>query len=146
MFAFSKRNTVGPLFIESLWAKKPVSAGALGAPDDMSKLKYERAVEFLLIIPIISSGFCHEIICQVQDTNSNCGDSILAKFNNYRSYGNFCFGYFDVDTYIWLSMTIDENSFLFPIFAVVSPGNVTQLATFDPIKYSLYCKTESSAG
>ena len=35
---------------------------------------------------------------QLRDKNSNCGDSILAKFNNYRSYG---IHFYNENTYIF---------------------------------------------
>ena len=38
-------------------------------------------------MPIISSDYCNDVVYQLRDKNSNCGDSILAVFNNYRSYG-----------------------------------------------------------
>ena len=42
------------------------------------------------MIPSISSDFCSDCIYQLRDKHSNCGDSILAKFNNQRSY-SICF-------------------------------------------------------
>ena len=40
-------------------------------------------------MPAISSDFFNDVLNQLGDKNSNCGDSILAKFNNYRSYGSW---------------------------------------------------------
>ena len=40
------------------------------------------------MVPSISSDFCSDVINQLWDKNSNCGDSVLAEFNNYRSYGS----------------------------------------------------------
>ena len=56
-----------------------------------SKRNFESTVEFLQIIPSIPGDYCSRVINQLWNKNSNCGDSILAKFSNYRSYGN-CFG------------------------------------------------------
>ena len=41
----------------------------------------------ILVYPSISNEYCSDSIYQLQDKTSNCGDSILAKFNNYRTYG-----------------------------------------------------------
>ena len=51
--------------------------------------KFERTVDFLKILPWISSDFCSDFIYQLRDRNPNFGDSILAEFNNYRSYGTY---------------------------------------------------------
>ena len=40
------------------------------------------------MIASISSNFCSAFIYQLRNKIWNCGDSILAKFNNYRSYGS----------------------------------------------------------
>ena len=57
-------HNVGPLIFESFWAVKQVSTGALGAVDDqlVVQRKFERAVEFLQIIPKISSDFGSDLI------------------------------------------------------------------------------------
>ena len=39
------------------------------------------------MIPSISYGRCSDAIYRLRDYNSNCGDSILAKFNYYLFYG-----------------------------------------------------------
>ena len=38
----------------------------------------------------MSSDFCSDVTYQVRDKNSNCVNSMFAKFNNYRSYGTHC--------------------------------------------------------
>ena len=49
-------------------------------------------------MPIISRDFCSAVIYQLWDNNSN-RISILAKFNNYRSYGK-CFQ-LNLNTFLW---------------------------------------------
>ena len=62
--------------------------GALRALDDPLVVRtYERVVEILWIIPSISSDFCSNVMYQLREKNASCGDSILAKFSIYRSYG-----------------------------------------------------------
>ena len=62
-----------------------------------SKRKFERVVEFLTIVPVICSDFENDFIYQLRDKNSNCGDSTLAKVNNFWSYGTQCCRYKSVE-------------------------------------------------
>ena len=65
-----------------------------------SKRKSERAVEFLYIIPSISSDFYSDAINQLCNKISNFGDSIHTKFNSYRSYDVQCW-----NLVAWLTRT-----------------------------------------
>ena len=92
--------TARPLIIESRRTNKQVSTGAHGALDDrcvvQTKIWKSGCVPVLstkfptdarYYLPSISSEFCSDIVYQLWDKNSNCGDSMLAKFDTRRSYG-----------------------------------------------------------